>query len=448
MASPELTSALSALANRSSSEKTKGFNDLLNQIVKSPAPSQELQAENLIAYVDGLFAASIGIITVRPLLSTLIQSLTSTNAQVKVRVGSHLVNVLQSQIASFEEQDALVREILADGYEHEEDYSSAAKALQGIQLDSTQRQVADIAKVNIWIRIVRYYLEDDDTVSAETALNKIKNSNAAAQVLQSSPDMQLHYQLSQARILDSRREFLNASAEYFNVSLNGSVAEEDRLQALSASIKTAILAPAGPPRSRTLAKLYKDERSGDTQEFGILENMFLDRLLAPTEIEAFAAKLAPHQLAQTADGSTVLSKAVIEHNLIAASRLYENISTVGLAGLLGLKDGKAETAAEKAEAYAARMVEQKRLRAQIDQIAGVILFESVPGVELQGPTRELRNWDSGVQGLVEDVERCAAAITERFPVSAMKVHGRLTADKSVGPRNSANGSLKRSSRLF
>ena len=420
MASPELGSALDALTSKPSSEKPKGFNDLLNQIIKSPAPSQEQQAENLVAYVDSLFAASIGIITVRPLLNTLIQSLSSANSQLKARVGAHLITLLQPQIASFEEQDSLVREILAGGYEAEEEYSEAAKALQGIQLDSAQRQVSDVAKVTIWVRVVRYFLEDDDTVSAETALNKIKNSAGAAQVLQSSPDLQLHYQLSQARILDSRRDFLNASAEYFNVSLNGSVAEEDRLQALSASIKTAILAPAGPQRSRTLAKLYKDERSMETEEFGILEAMFLDRLLAPTEVEAFAAKLAPHQLAVTADGSTVLSKAVIEHNLIAASRLYENISTAGLAGLLGLKDGTDETAAEKAEDYAARMVEQGRLRAQIDQIDSVITFETAPGFELRGPVKELRNWDSGVQGLVEDVERCAAAISESFPVSIYK----------------------------
>ena len=109
MASPELTSALSALASSSSSEKSKGFNDLLTQIIKSPAPSQEQQAENLVAYIDGLFASSIGIITIRPLLSTLVQSLSSTNSEVKVRVGSHLVNVLQPQIASFEEQDPLAR---------------------------------------------------------------------------------------------------------------------------------------------------------------------------------------------------------------------------------------------------------------------------------------------------------------------------------------------------
>lgn len=417
MASPALAAALESVADSSVSVKTQTYNDLLAQLTNSPSGSTEQHATNLVTYTDSLLTSSLGIITIRPLLTNLILSLSSSASDVKVAVGSHLAEALQSQLASFEEQDAAVREILADGYEAEEEYSAAAKALQGINLDSTQRQVPDRKKVETWIRIVRNYLEDDDTVAAETGLNKIKNAAAAIPVLKDSPDLRLLYQLSQARILDSRRDFLNASAEYLNVSSNTITDEDDRRRALSAAIKTAILAPAGPQRSRTLAKLYKDERSAETEEYGILENMFLDRLLSPTEVEAFAATLAPHQLAKTADGSTVLSKAVIEHNLLAASRLYENITTVALGQILGLKDGKDETAAEKAEDYAARMVEQGRLRGEIDQIAGVIMFETVAGVELRGPTRELREWDQGVQGLVEDVERYTAEIAERFPVS-------------------------------
>lgn len=417
MASPELAAALESVEDSSVAVKTRTYTDLLSRLTTSPSRSTEQHAANLVAYTDSLLNSSLGIITIRPLLTTLIQSLASSASDVKVAVGSNLADALQSQLASFEEQDAAVREILAGGYEAEEEYSAAAKALQGINLDSTQRPVDDRKKVETWIRIVRNYLEDDDTVAAETGLNKIKNAAAAVSVLKDNPDLRLHYQLSQARILDSRRDFLNASAEYLSVSFNSIADEDDRRRALSAAIKTAILAPAGPQRSRTLAKLYKDERSTETEEYGILENMFLDRLLSPTEVEAFAATLAPHQLAKTADGSTVLSKAVIEHNLLATSRLYENITTAALGQILGLKDGKDETAAEKAEDYAARMVEQGRLRGEIDQIAGVIIFETVPGVELLGPTRDLREWDQGVQGLVEDVERYTAGIAESFPVS-------------------------------
>ena len=417
MASSQLIAALENAANSPASAKTQTYNDLLVQLTRSSSNAPDVHAANLIAYFDSLFSSSLGVIALRPLVVTLVDHLASTAAEVKIKVGSYITEALQSQLASYEEQDARLREILADGYEAEEEYTAAAKALQGIHLDTTQRQVSDRSKVEIWIRIVRCFLEEDDTVAAETGLNKIKNSAAAAQVLKDTPSLRLHYQLSQARILDSRRDFLNASAEYLNVSFNTMIEEGERRQALSAAIKTAILAPAGPQRSRTLAKLYKDERSVETEEYGILENMFLDRLLSPTEVEAFASTLAAHQLAKTADGSTVLSKAVIEHNLLAASRLYANITTAALAQILGLKDGKDETAAEKAEDYAARMVEQGRLRGEIDQIAGVISFETVAGVELRGPVRDLRQWDQGVQGLVEDVERCAAGISESFPVS-------------------------------
>ncbi|KAK5071089.1 hypothetical protein LTS08_000277 [Lithohypha guttulata] len=413
MASSKLQAALTNAAN--SNDKSAAYSQILNEVTTSTYSSSDEQADNLILYFNSLSSSSLGIISTKPLLTSLIQSLHSAPAQVKIKVGGHIAENLQSQTASFEEQNANVREVLAQGYEAEEEWSKAAEALQGIQLDSTQRSVTDLVKVSTWIRIVRCYLEDEDTVKAESALNRIKNHTPALQVLQEHPDLHLHFQLAQARILDSRRDFLNASAEYLNVSFNRSVAEDDRLQALSAAIKTAVLAPAGPQRTRTLGRLYKDERSMDTQEYGILEKMFLDRLLSAQEVDTFAASLAEHQLALTADGSTVLSKAVTEHNLLAASKLYDNISTSSLAEILGLKDSKDGTAAERAEDYAARMIEQGRLRAEIDQIDLVIHFEAVPGLSLTGATRDLRLWDLGVQGLVEDVERYAAAIGEEFP---------------------------------
>jgi len=413
MASPKLQSALQQAAN--SSDKSSAYTQILGDLTQSTFGNSDEQASSLIAYVDALSSSSLGIISTKPLLTSLIQALASTPSHVKVKVGAHIADNLQNQTASFEEQNATVRDILATGYEEEEDWSKAAQALQGIHLESTQRQVPDLVKVQTWVRIVRCYLEDDDTVSAETALNRIKNSTGALQVLEDSPELQLHYRLSQARILDSRREFLNAAAEYLNVAFSRAVAEEDRLQALSAAIKTAILAPAGPPRSRMLGKLYKDERSTETQEYGILEKMFLDRLLSSEEVDAFAGSLAPHQLALTADGSTVLSKAVLEHNLLAASKLYDNISTAALAEILGLKDSKDGTAAERAEDYAARMIEQGRLRAEIDQIDLVIRFEAVSGLPFTGEAKDLRLWDMAVLGVVEDVERYAESITEAFP---------------------------------
>lgn len=349
----------------------------------------------------------------RPLLGAYVEALRKiTSSEVKVRSGRHALEALQSRVVSFEEQDAAIREILADAFQEQEDYVEAAKILQGLQLESSQRKVTDELKVKTWIRICRLYLEEDDTTSAESYLNRAKN------LLYKIDDKELNlmFRLSQARILDSRRKFLDASQAYHRVSLSVALAEDERAFALSKAIACAVLAPAGPQRSRVLGKLFKDERAVHLDEFGILEKMFLDRLISPTEVTNFAKKLAPHQLAQTADGSTVLAKAVTEHNLLGASRLYNNIGVVELGTLLSLS-------ATKAEEYAARMLEQKRLAGRIDQIDGIIFFGGQEGTGERGIGNSystgilnVMRWASNVQGLAEDVERVSSLLQSQFPV--------------------------------
>lgn len=73
------------------------------------------------------------------------------------------------------------------------------------------------------------------------------------------------------------------------------------------------------------------------------------------QVAAFSEMLREHQRAKTADGTTVLEKAVIEHNLAAGSKLYMNIGTSELGALLG-------TSGPKAEEIAARMISEGRLQ--------------------------------------------------------------------------------------
>ncbi|EED13388.1 COP9 signalosome subunit CsnD [Talaromyces stipitatus ATCC 10500] len=416
MASQKVASALAEIeSSPSQATKSQLYNDLLGKIV-STSTGHEL-SQDLIYYLDSILSENVSVVAARPLLDSFINVLRDLSPAIKIKVGQHAVTLLQSRSASVEEQDSNIREILADAYEVEEEYSAAARVLQGIHLDSSQRLITDAAKTRMWIRILRLYLEEDDTTNAESFLNRIKNLPSKIE----DPELKLHFQLSQARILDARRRFLDASQEYFNVSLASGVDESDRLHALSAAIICAVLAPAGPQRSRTLARLYKDDRATSVDVFAILEKMHLDRLLTPDEVTAFSQKLQPHQLAKTADGSTVLDKAVIEHNLVAASRLYENIKTDALGAILALKDSSDETAGEKAEAYAARMVEQGRLKGSIDQIDGIIYFDSdISGVENTGTMgRNIRLWDAGIESVTEDVERVAANVADAFPELAI-----------------------------
>lgn len=363
------------------------------------ALSQAQSASDFKAVADQIFVSSLGIVHTRTLLTTLISTLRSRNDHdLSIEVGAHTLDILNdspTSSSSFLEQAATLRDLIASGHEANEDFDLAARILTEIPLESSQRRVPDAEKCQVWIRIVRNFLEVDDSTSAETYLNKLKN------VIHNVTDsaLQLHFKLSQARINDAKRQFLAASQSYHEISYSTAIADEERLHTLGMAIKCAILAPAGPLRSRALGRLYKDERAAGLEEFGILEKMFLDRLIDPAEVDKFAEGLMPHQLAKTADGSTVLARAMVEHNLLAASRLYVNIDFDALGLLLGL-DG------EKAEDTTAKMIEQGRLKGKIDQIDRCIWFEADDAIQ---------QWDSHVLGVAEEVEKVVDLMQQEIP---------------------------------
>lgn len=191
-----------------------------------------------------------------------------------------------------------------------------------------------------------------------------------------------------------------------------------------AAVTCAVLAPAGPNRSRVLASLYRDERTADLPTYNILSKMFLDHILRPAEVKEFEKSLKPHQLAKIAISSndrlagkedltdaepttstrtgpsTVLDRAVMEHNLLASSNIYNNITFRGLGALLDLTPGAAETMARK-------MIEQGRLRGSIDQVDKLIWFEG-------NREEDDAQGKAGGLGDVEEAEDTGAPFTKRW----------------------------------
>ncbi|KAK1690788.1 PCI domain-containing protein [Colletotrichum godetiae] len=399
-----------AQADSAPGDKAPAYESIIADIKTLSSPPTA--APDLNAVLDAIFAASLGIVSTRALLASFVAALRALkNDDLWIAVGNHTLAQLATQPSSFLDQAASVRELVAEAHESVEDFLDAANVLAEIPLDGSQRKVTNDDKARVWVRIARNYLEVDDTTAAETYVNKLKNIMHTVQ----DRDLDLHFKLSQARILDSKRDFLGASGRYHEISVSPAIAEEERLHTLGMAVKCAILAPAGPMRSRALGRLYKDERSAGLDEHGMLEKMFFDRLLAPEEVDKFAQGLQPHQLATTADGSTVLAKAVVEHNLLGASRLYRNIGFEALGSLLGLD-------AEKAEETTARMIEQGRLLGRIDQLDEVIWFEGGEASGKKGSGRaevvvgkEMRRWDANVQSVAEEVENVTNALQKQFP---------------------------------
>merc|ERR1712002_832806 len=286
---------------------------------------------------------------------------------------------IQPRVISFEEQVSSLRQHLAQMYERRELWKEAAKVLVGIPLETGQKQYSVDYKLETYLKIARLYLEDEDPVQGEAYINRA----AQLQTQTKNDDLQIIYKVCQGRVLDFKRKFIEAASRYNELSYKTVIHDSERMTALKNAMICTILASAGQQRSRMLATLYKDERCQQLPAFNILEKMYLDRLIKRSELQEFESLLQPHQKAITGDGSTILDHAVIEHNLLAASKLYNNITFTGLGALL-------EIPPEKAERTASKMISEGRMQGHIDQIDSTVHFES---------RQVLQTWDDQIQSL-------------------------------------------------
>jgi len=367
--------------------KTEKYKQILDQCIdKQDKKSLEL-------FVMHMLEEKTPLVISRTLLQAFAVSLPKLPAELHKQIAHFALEKIQLRVVAFEEQVTVIRQNLANIYEKEEEWKEAARVLIGIPLDSSQRVLEPEYKVNIYVKIAQLFLEDDESVQAEAYINR------AAELIHQCKDemLKLRYKVCFARIMDYKRQFMKAALRYYELSQI--VPESERFEALQYSIICAILAAAGPQRSRMLSTLYKDERSSKADVFPILEKMYLERILRKPEVEKFSKELKPHQVAITADGSTVLDRAVIEHNLLSASKLYNNISFLELGALLDISP-------EKAEKVASRMMVEERLRGSIDQIEGLVVFENAQ--------ESLTQWDNRIASACNSVNNILEVVGTKY----------------------------------
>ncbi|KAB2628085.1 COP9 signalosome complex subunit 4-like [Pyrus ussuriensis x Pyrus communis] len=371
----------SASAISDQRQKIEQYKHILSTVISS---SDVVQAKK---FIDHLLSDDVPLVVSRQLLHTFAQELGRWEPETQKDIAHYALS--QIRVVSFEEQVTIIREKLAELYESEQQWSKAAQMLSGINLDSGTRAVDDTFKLSKCVQIARLYLEDDDAVNAEAFIHKASFLITTIQ----HEVLTLEYKICYARILDLKRRFLEAALRYYDFSQiekrqigDQEIDEEALEQALSAAVTCTILAAAGPQRSRVLATLYKDERCSKLKIYPILQKVYLERILRKPEIEAFAEELKPHQKALLPDNFTVLDRAMIEHNLLSASKLYTNISFEELGTLLGIEPHKAEKIASK-------MIYEDRMRGSIDQVEAVIHFED--------DSEELQQWDQQIVGLCQ-----------------------------------------------
>ncbi|GAA5888719.1 hypothetical protein JCM5296_000080 [Sporobolomyces johnsonii] len=427
---------LARISNLPQKDKSQAYSSLLSQTLSS---SSSLESD-LAQWLSVIVASDFPQIVARQVLADYVAKVGEIqDREQRKEVMRMSLDKLQPRVSSFEEQVCTLREQYADLLEADEEFPEAAKVLIGIPLESGSRP--DEYKLKVYIRIVRLFLEEEDSTSADTYFNRASLLAHSAQDLET----QLQFKLCQARMFDFSRRFAEAASKYHEISYVTALAEEERLQALSAAIVCAVLAPAGPTRSRILSSLYRDERSAQTPHSTILSKMYLDQMIRPAEVSSFASSLQPHQLAQLPPSQavvisssasaetgkkgpeTVLDRAMMEHNVLAASRVYNNITFDGLGLLLGLRPSAAE-------AMARTMIQQRRLRATLDQIDGLIVFDvdsrDGDGIVSNVVAAQAGAQDQGAE-LDKDEAAGAAPATKRWD---MQIRQTLQLAESVAAR--------------
>jgi len=381
-----------ALSSGSHKEQSDRYRTILESIGRGP---EEEWIDCFKALVDQMVNENVSLVVSRIILSDVATAFTKLPDAISQLVAHYTLEKVQPRVISFEEQVATIRQHLSQIYENQQQWKEAAQVLTGIPLETGQKQYTVDYKLETYLKIARLYLEFEDAINAEAFINR-------ASLLQNeskNEQLQIYYKVCYARVLDYRRKFIEAAQRYNELSYRPIIAEEERVTALKNALICTVLASAGQQRSRMLGTLFKDERCQNLPAFNILEKMYLERIIRKSELADFESLLQPHQKAKTADGSTILERAVVEHNLLAASKLYNNIYFQSLGSLL-------EIPMETAEKIASNMITEGRMSGHVDQIESMVYFEA----------REcLPYWDKQIQSICYDVNQIIEKISTVAP---------------------------------
>jgi len=255
-------------------------------------------------------------------------------------------------------------------------------------------------QVGWYLDTAEFYLDADIPGSAS---QQVKKAHRLVSEIPDKKDLRARFKLCSARVADAERKFQDAAMRYLQISQSSEIKDDGKIvEALKRSVLCAVLAAAGPARSRTLAMLYSDERTRSLPSFPMLEKMFKGFIIRKAEVDSFSSLLLEHQRV-TSKGQSLLQQAVVEHNMLAASQIYRNIHISQLAVLLDLPPAKAEKLAWK-------MIEQGRMKAVIDQVEGFVEF-----LVAESGTSSMYAWDVQIQDTCVQVNDALEAIAKRHP---------------------------------
>jgi len=333
----------------------------------------------------------------RPVLHELAVKIGSLPHEKKKEISIFVLDKLRCRVVSFEEEDGIIREHLAACLTEEGNYGGAARCLAGMNLEGGVRSWSVREKTQKYVLIAELFLKDFDEATAESYCNR---AGMLIHEVENDAELMFRYKVTHARILDSKRKFLEAAAKLLELSHAPDVNSGDVMHLLESAATCTILAPAGPQRSRLLASLIREDRISEVRNFEILKKMFLERIISPSEMSALSETLSEAHRSNKSGGDTVAERAIMQHNVLAAARVYKNMKIERLAELL-------HTTPFKAESIVGNMINERRLSGSIDQKENVIRFGT--------GTTNIERWDHRIQATCDQVDCCLEDIVRKYP---------------------------------
>jgi COP9 signalosome complex subunit 4 len=361
--------------------------------------------------------------------------------------------------------DSRVRQMLFESKIHASssssdiDYAGAARILGGMRMEDDPHNVYYVPpaeRMDIYVKIAECFLAEDLIAEADAAVTKagalMDGSNSSSSAFSKKEDhlaLLLRYKSTYARVLDANRKFLTAAQRYYELSQSASdiVDHDDLLTLLGMAVTCAILAPhssgggssggagatasisaggggnaTNSQRQRVLSQIVADDRLSQLDQMPqfashtrLLRKMHRLEIIHKTELISFEQTLADHQKAIRGDGLSILERIVIEHNMMAVSRLYQSIYFADLQEILGVPT------AHHAEQLAAQMILEGSLPSgtSIYQVEGLLEF---PDNDNEDASHASVTLDEAILQFCTEINRVAEAIQQTTAATLVASH--------------------------
>uniref|UniRef100_A0A7S4KFR9 COP9 signalosome complex subunit 4 n=1 Tax=Paramoeba aestuarina TaxID=180227 RepID=A0A7S4KFR9_9EUKA len=293
------------------------------------------------------------------LLVRLVEGELSDSPEFVLSIGGKIIAIAGEQ--STDEMHKL-RRIVSKLQDEQGQWAEAARTLEGIDIKARTEEKLSVEVCRHFSNISNLYLQARMVKEAELAINQ-----CSQYLPKPNP---VFYTDTWAKLHNHLMDFTKAAICYLRLSQSADQGEMELSNTavgyLEEAAICAILAPAGPHRLRILGTICKDERSDNLPFHSILKKAYSEKIIRQEEKIGFRAHLRDFQMVSV-DGFDVLDKACIEHNILSAGNIYDNISFTELGLLLGVDK-------QKAEQSAARMIMENRMTGFLDQIEELLYF--------------------------------------------------------------------------